>query len=214
MEKKNIIVHRVNTIKSLKSVDTDLGCEIDIRTDGSQLILNHDPFKKGDNFIDYLDEYQHGTLVLNIKETGIEKDVLDEVKKRKIRAYNELQWNTLAENLSFTVDGNSMKGQWLAIDHPANGKAAEGFFVYMVSFQFETSPELKDGSTIVMHNAAYPDSPMVYTASATASPPWSVASSTAQEILGEGEKSELTDPKRWSEDARLRTLTVTVQSRP
>ena len=73
MEKKNIIVHRVNTIKSLKSVDTDLGCEIDIRTDGSQLILNHDPFKKGDNFIDYLDEYKHGTLVLNIKETGIEK---------------------------------------------------------------------------------------------------------------------------------------------
>ena len=87
MEKKNIIVHRVNTIKSLKSVDTDLGCEIDIRTDGSQLILNHDPFKKGDNFIDYLDEYQHGTLVLNIKETGIEKDVLDEVKKRKIKSY-------------------------------------------------------------------------------------------------------------------------------
>ncbi len=87
MEKKNIIVHRVNTIKSLKSVDTDLGCEIDIRTDGSQLILNHDPFKKGDNFIDYLDEYQHGTLVLNIKETGIENDVLDEVKKRKIKSY-------------------------------------------------------------------------------------------------------------------------------
>ena len=49
----------------------------------SQLILNHDPFKKGDNFIDYLDEYQHGTLVLNIKETGIENDVLDEVKKEK-----------------------------------------------------------------------------------------------------------------------------------
>ena len=87
MEKKNIIVHRVNTIKSLKSVDTDLGCEIDIRTDGSQLILNHDPFKKGDNLIDYLDEYKHGTLVLNIKETGIENDVLDEVKKRKIKSY-------------------------------------------------------------------------------------------------------------------------------
>ena len=153
-------------------------------------------------------------IPIALKEIGADTTDPTEVKKRKIRAYNELQWNTLAENLSFTVDGNSMKGQWLAIDHPANGKAAEGFFVYMVSFQFETSPELKDGSTIVIHNAAYPDSPMVYTASATASPPWSVASSTAQEILGEGEKSELTDPKRWSEDARLRTLTVTVQSRP
>ena len=49
--------------------------------------MNHDPFKKGDNLIDYLDEYKHGTLVLNIKETGIEKDVLDEVKKRKIKSY-------------------------------------------------------------------------------------------------------------------------------
>ena len=27
----------------------DYGVEIDIRTDGSKLILNHDPFKKGDN---------------------------------------------------------------------------------------------------------------------------------------------------------------------
>lgn len=153
-------------------------------------------------------------IPIALKEIGADTTDPTEVKKRKIRAYNELQWNTLAENLSFTVDGNPMKGQWLAIDHPANGKAAEGFFVYMVSFQFETSPDLKDGSTIVIHNASYPDSPMVYTASATASPPWSVASSTAQEILGEGENSELTDPKRWSEDSRLRTLTVTVQSRP
>ena len=98
-----------------------------------------------------------------------------------------------------------MKGQWLAIDHPTNGKGAEGFFVYMVSFQFETSPDLKDGSTC-HSQCVLSRLPMVYTASATASPPWSVASSTSQEILGEGEKSELTDPKRWSEDARLGRL--------
>ena len=153
-------------------------------------------------------------IPIALREIGAETADPTEVKKRKIRAYNELQWNTLAENLSFSVDGNPMKGKWLAIDHPANGKAAEGFFVYMVSFQFEKSPDLKDGSTIVIHNAAYPDSPMVYTASATASPPWSVTSSTSREVLGEGEVSELTDPKRWTEDARLRTLTVTVQSRP
>ncbi|MEC8276771.1 MAG: hypothetical protein VX026_03580, partial [Myxococcota bacterium] len=135
-------------------------------------------------------------IPIALKEIGADTTDPTEVKKRKIRAYNERQWDTLAENLSFTVDGSPLKGQWLAIDHPANGKAAEGFFVYMVSFQFTETPNLKDGSTIVIHNAAYPDSPMVYTASATANTPWTVASSTSKDILGEGEQAELTDPSR------------------
>lgn len=87
MMKKNIIIHRVNTIEFLKSIDFKFGCEVDIRTDGSKLILNHDPFKSGDNLIDFLDEYRHGTLVLNIKETGIENTVLEEVQKRNIKSY-------------------------------------------------------------------------------------------------------------------------------
>ena len=81
------IIHRVNKIKELKNISSNYGCEIDIRTDGSKLILNHDPFIKGDNFIDYLDEYKNGTLVLNIKESGIEDLVLEEVKKRDIKSY-------------------------------------------------------------------------------------------------------------------------------
>ena len=87
MKKENIIIHRVNTIEFLKSIDFKFGCEVDIRTNGSNLILNHDPFKTGENFIDYLDEYNHGTLVLNIKETGIENIVLEEVQKRNIKSY-------------------------------------------------------------------------------------------------------------------------------
>ena len=43
--------------------------------------------KKGDNFLDYLDEYKNGTLVLNIKESGIEDLVIQEVKKRNINSY-------------------------------------------------------------------------------------------------------------------------------
>lgn len=81
------IIHRVNSIKKLNQISEEYGCEIDIRTDGSRLILNHDPFKKGDLFTDYLDEYKNGTLVLNIKESGIEDLVLEEVKKRGINSY-------------------------------------------------------------------------------------------------------------------------------
>ena len=75
-------------LKKLKQIPKEFGCEIDIRTNGSQIILNHDPFKKGDKLSDYLDEYSsRGTLVLNIKETGIEDLVLKEVKKREIKNY-------------------------------------------------------------------------------------------------------------------------------
>jgi len=81
------IIHKVNTIKELKNIPEKFGCEIDIRTDGSNLILNHDPLKKGESFIDYLDEYNNGTLVLNIKESGIEDMVLEEVKKRNINSF-------------------------------------------------------------------------------------------------------------------------------
>ena len=63
-----IVIHRINKIKELKNIPLKYGCEIDIRTNGNKLILNHEPFMGGDSFNDYLDEYKHGLLVLNIKE--------------------------------------------------------------------------------------------------------------------------------------------------
>ena len=64
-----------------------MGCEVDIRTDGSKLVLNHDPLSKGDDFLNFIDQYDHGTLVLNIKESGIEHTVLSELQKRNIKNY-------------------------------------------------------------------------------------------------------------------------------
>jgi len=75
-----IIIHRINTLKGLKEVPQEYGTEIDIRAFGSKLILNHEPFQSGELFEDYLDEYKHGTLVLNIKEDGIEGEVLHLVR--------------------------------------------------------------------------------------------------------------------------------------
>tara|TARA_Y100000591_G_scaffold306198_1_gene304424 strand:- start:231 stop:818 length:588 start_codon:yes stop_codon:yes gene_type:complete len=78
-----IIIHRVNRIKELKNIEPTFGTEIDIRAQGGEIILSHDPFVKGDKLGDYLDEYNHGILVLNIKEDGIEDDVLGMVRERK-----------------------------------------------------------------------------------------------------------------------------------
>ncbi len=82
-----IIIHRVNKIKELKKISTNFGAEIDIRTSGSNLILGHDPFMKGDKLKDYLENYNHKTLVLNIKEAGIEQKVLSLVRKYSIKSY-------------------------------------------------------------------------------------------------------------------------------
>ena len=61
--------------------------EIDIRAFGSKLILNHEPFESGDFFEDYLAEYDKGTIVLNIKEAGIEKEVLRLVREAQVKSY-------------------------------------------------------------------------------------------------------------------------------
>lgn len=79
-----IVIHRVNTIDQLNEIPTEYGCEIDIRAYGSELILNHEPFQHGERLVDYLDEYRHGLLVLNIKEAGIEDAVLNKVRQRGI----------------------------------------------------------------------------------------------------------------------------------
>ena len=82
-----IIIHRVNKIKDLINTSINFGVEVDIRTNGSKLILSHDPFLKGDRLEDYLENYKHKTLVLNLKEAGIEKNVLDLIKKNSVKSY-------------------------------------------------------------------------------------------------------------------------------
>ena len=83
-----IIIHRVNSIKGLKQIQPQFRTEIDIRAWGNELILNHEPFLSGEKLEDYLDEYQHGTLILNIKEAGIEDEVLSLVRQRpQIKSY-------------------------------------------------------------------------------------------------------------------------------
>ena len=83
-----IIIHRVNSINGLKRIKPRFGTEIDIRAWGSEIILNHEPFSSGERIEDYLDEYRHGTLILNIKEAGIEDEVLSLVRQRpQIKSY-------------------------------------------------------------------------------------------------------------------------------
>ncbi|MDA0323520.1 MAG: hypothetical protein O2923_12515 [Verrucomicrobia bacterium] len=82
-----IVVHRANTVAELEAVPPDYGAEIDIRVQGRELILHHEPYQTGERLSDYLDHYRHGLLVLNIKSDGIEDDVVEMVQQRGIARY-------------------------------------------------------------------------------------------------------------------------------
>lgn len=72
----NFIAHRINTIKELNATDPIFGVEVDIRSQGDQLIINHDPFVSGESFNDWLSHYRHSTLILNVKEEGLEEHLI------------------------------------------------------------------------------------------------------------------------------------------
>ena len=72
----NIIRHRRNTHGELAEISTDHGAEIDIRSQGDSLVLHHEPYEAGTSFEDWLENYRHGTLILNVKEEGLEEQCL------------------------------------------------------------------------------------------------------------------------------------------
>ena len=82
------IAHRINKKEELKNLSRKYGVEIDLRdnVDGT-IYINHDPFILGENFEDYLKEYNHGTMILNIKSERIELKILELLKKYNIKNY-------------------------------------------------------------------------------------------------------------------------------
>lgn len=81
------IAHRINTIDQLKKIPKEYGVELDLRDCNDRLILQHDPFREGEDFEDYLKYYDHGTIILNIKSERIEFRVLELLKKYKVEKY-------------------------------------------------------------------------------------------------------------------------------
>lgn len=82
-----IIAHRRNTVDELVATPIDHGVEIDLRTHGGRIILNHEPFQDGEVFGEWLDAFRHGTLILNVKEDGLEDAILHLLADRGIERF-------------------------------------------------------------------------------------------------------------------------------
>lgn len=82
------IAHRVNTVRELRALDPQYGVELDLRDDmNGRIYISHNPFEPGEDFEDYLKEYHHGTMILNIKSESIEHLALKLLKKYGITKY-------------------------------------------------------------------------------------------------------------------------------
>lgn len=82
-----LISHRRNTLAELLATPVKYGVEVDIRSFGKRLVIHHDPFVEGEDFVAWLDHYRHGTLILNVKEEGLERRLLDLMAERGIEDF-------------------------------------------------------------------------------------------------------------------------------
>ena len=79
-----LIAHRRNSIADLKATPRECGVEVDIRSQGDRLVIHHDPFQAGESFDAWIAEYEHGTLILNVKEEGLEQRLIACMRDRGI----------------------------------------------------------------------------------------------------------------------------------
>jgi len=83
-----IIIHRCNTIDQLRSIPKKYGVEIDIRSYKDQLVLHHDPFvKDAETFHDWINHFEHESIILNVKEEGLEEKLIKIMKDYEIDKY-------------------------------------------------------------------------------------------------------------------------------
>lgn len=82
-----LISHRRNTLAELRATPQHYGVEVDIRSRGPELIIHHDPLVPGESFNDWIAAYRHGTLILNVKEEGLEARLIDLMREHGIADY-------------------------------------------------------------------------------------------------------------------------------
>lgn len=82
------ICHRINTSEELKNIPECYGVELDLRDniDGS-IYIEHNPFTKGEDFEQYLRNYKHDLMIMNIKSERIEEKALELISRYNVREY-------------------------------------------------------------------------------------------------------------------------------
>jgi len=78
------IIHRVNSLEKLSKLSKDYGAEIDVLYDSKRLLLKHSPYDRPENVTtleDFLKVYDKQKLIINVKTSGIEENIIELTKK-------------------------------------------------------------------------------------------------------------------------------------
>jgi len=81
------IIHRVNSLNQLNNIKQNYGVEVDIRSNNKNLILAHDISEEKEDFLEFIKKYNHKIFVANVKESGIENLIIDELEKNNINNF-------------------------------------------------------------------------------------------------------------------------------
>jgi hypothetical protein len=96
-----IIKHRVNSKEELIHLNPEFGAEIDVRTFGDKIVVSHDPFNSNAPlFEQWIKSYKHKTLIINVKEEGLEPRIKDIMSK-----YPIIDFIFLDQSFPFLIKG-------------------------------------------------------------------------------------------------------------
>ena len=80
------IAHRQNKLTALdKLKNSFFGLELDIRSSSKNVILDHDPFKKGLDFFKNLNLLKKFFLLIDVKSSGISVKICNSLKRKNIK---------------------------------------------------------------------------------------------------------------------------------
>ena len=82
-----IFRHRINHSDVLREISPEFGVEIDLRSIGRDLILEHDPFIAGELFSEWLKSWNGQSLILNVKEDALEDRILLFLEEFAVKEY-------------------------------------------------------------------------------------------------------------------------------
>ena len=80
----DFIIHKVNSLEKLSTLSKDHGAEVDVLYDNKKLLLKHSPYDRPEKVTtleDFLKVYDNQKLIINVKTSGIEKNIIELTNK-------------------------------------------------------------------------------------------------------------------------------------
>ena len=168
------INHRVNTISALAQTPTKYGVEIDLRSNHQDIILSHDPFcAESISFQEWIKHFNHELLILNVKEEGLEKYILQILDQASISNFFFLDQSfpflikttKLGDSRSAvryseyesikTVQNLAYQARWVWVDYFSKFPLSLDQYLLLKSMHYEiclVSPELQGFSHEVLQS--------------------------------------------------------------